>query len=358
MSAYTRGDPFSIHGDTVARGRAVMRRWGQLRAQAAHKGVFPLPHHRLVRGDPSWLSNWLKKPLKPLIGLGEVVGGALTANPALIAAGGATLVATGKGTPAKAAPRPNPAIASTYNSMRSVSPSTLSSWMSFINAYKLRRVAKRGGPAYGAFRNPASSVQGRAAGAMSALAPAPMGVSIFRGDIVSDLSGLAGMFGGGDDGSGIDLGSVINDASDLSGLAGMFGGGGGGSPAVTGTGMTPVTSSSGMGGMLAKHFFGNSHSRAIPISQTNGVRPRGFHPNKHGYFLSSIATWIQPGTVWVPNRRRNPLNPRALHKSMARLISAKHAVKKLGLLDVPRRHHSRQRKYFPVRRAPKLLKAG
>jgi hypothetical protein len=52
---------------------------------------------------------------------------------------------------------------------------------------------------------------------------------------------------------------------------------------------------------------------------------RGFHHNKTGYFTKRDG-WIAPGTVCVKNRRRNPLNARALSRSMARLSSAKKAT--------------------------------
>jgi hypothetical protein len=119
--------------------------------------------------------------------------------------------------------------------------------------------------------------------------------------------------------------------------------------------MTAIPSSGG-GSMLFHHFFGKSNSKAIPVSQTNGVRPSGYHVNKHGFYLSSIATWIQPGTVWVKSRRRNPLNPRALHRSIARLVSARHAVKRLGILETVR--HKRPRRRIGSGGQFKRLKAG
>lgn len=115
--------------------------------------------------------------------------------------------------------------------------------------------------------------------------------------------------------------------------------------------------SSGGGSMLYHHFMGNSHSRAIPVNQTNGIKPRGYHVNRHGYYLASIATWVPAGTVYVPNRRRNPLNPRAMHRAMSRLISGKHAVRKLGLLDVPRHKRSSRRRFAGIPRR-RQLKAG
>lgn len=105
------------------------------------------------------------------------------------------------------------------------------------------------------------------------------------------------------------------------------------------------------------------HSRAISISATNGIRPRGYHLNRGGYYSTVIDTmgirvghWHAAQTMWIPNRRRNPLNPRALHRSMSRLISARHAVKKLGLLSVPR-HARRRALVVPKGSSVKLLKA-
>ena len=115
--------------------------------------------------------------------------------------------------------------------------------------------------------------------------------------------------------------------------------------------------SGGGAGMLYSHFFGHSKSKAIPVASTKGIRPSGYHINKSGYYLSSISTWLPPGTVWVKGRRRNPLNPRALHRSIARLVSAKHAVKKLGMLEVPRPRRKARAFLVPKGRSVKMLKA-
>ena len=45
--------------------------------------------------------------------------------------------------------------------------------------------------------------------------------------------------------------------------------------------------------------------------------PRGMHLNKSAYFLRD-GTFVAEGTRCVPNRRRNPLNPRALRKANSR----------------------------------------
>lgn len=57
--------------------------------------------------------------------------------------------------------------------------------------------------------------------------------------------------------------------------------------------------------------------------------PAGYHLNKAAYM--SRSGMVAKGTVCVKNRRRNPLNPRALSRSMSRLKSAQRAVRCLGL---------------------------
>lgn len=70
--------------------------------------------------------------------------------------------------------------------------------------------------------------------------------------------------------------------------------------------------------------------RAIPFGATGLGEgcPQGYHPNKSGYMTRS--GWVEKGTRCVRNRRRNPLNPRALDRSISRIESAGKAVKALG----------------------------
>lgn len=70
-----------------------------------------------------------------------------------------------------------------------------------------------------------------------------------------------------------------------------------------------------------------------------GAVMSGYHLNKHGYYTKG-GHYVAPRSKQVKNRRRNPLNPRALHRSLARLHSAKHAIKALHLLPAPRRSSS------------------
>lgn len=61
--------------------------------------------------------------------------------------------------------------------------------------------------------------------------------------------------------------------------------------------------------------------------------PSGYHVNKSSYWLKD-GTFIPKGTRWVRNRRRNPLNPRALDRAMGRISSAKNAASKLGRITI------------------------
>ena len=66
----------------------------------------------------------------------------------------------------------------------------------------------------------------------------------------------------------------------------------------------------------------------------------GYHWNKSGFYrkggpCSKYAPgWVEKGTVCVKNRRRNPLNPRALSRSMSRIHSAKKAAHFLNRIHI------------------------
>ena len=61
-------------------------------------------------------------------------------------------------------------------------------------------------------------------------------------------------------------------------------------------------------------------------------RMKATHLNKAGYFLRN-GTYVAPATRCVPNRRQNPLNPRALSRSMRRVTSARRAIKAIIAFD-------------------------
>lgn len=62
---------------------------------------------------------------------------------------------------------------------------------------------------------------------------------------------------------------------------------------------------------------------------------KGYHLNKTGYYTRQ--GYVAPGTRCVKNRRRNPLNPRALSRSISRISSAKNAAKFLSRVSVRER---------------------
>lgn len=61
---------------------------------------------------------------------------------------------------------------------------------------------------------------------------------------------------------------------------------------------------------------------------------KGYHLNKAGYYSRKRGGWVPAGTVCVKNRRRNPLNPRALSRSISRISSAKNAARFLSRVTV------------------------
>lgn len=71
--------------------------------------------------------------------------------------------------------------------------------------------------------------------------------------------------------------------------------------------------------------FGPQITAAGPQNGSAPVVPSGYHLNKTGYFLKD-GTYVAPRSRYVKNRRRNPLNPRALSRALSRLDSAKKAA--------------------------------
>lgn len=71
------------------------------------------------------------------------------------------------------------------------------------------------------------------------------------------------------------------------------------------------------------------------FSPNGGPPPgtRGYHLNKTGYYTKG-GTYVAPQSKWVKNRRRNPLNPRALSRSISRISSAKNAARFLSRVTV------------------------
>ena len=73
-------------------------------------------------------------------------------------------------------------------------------------------------------------------------------------------------------------------------------------------------------------------ARIAPAEVSMGTAG-GYHLNKSSYFLMD-GTFIERGTKWVKNRRRNPGNMRALSRSLSRVKSAKRMATALSLVTI------------------------
>jgi hypothetical protein len=81
------------------------------------------------------------------------------------------------------------------------------------------------------------------------------------------------------------------------------------------------------GGNQTQSGFGGSSTTTAAACE------RGYHRNKTGYYSKKYG-YIPAGSVCVKNRKRNPLNPRALSRSIARISSAKNAAAFLSRVTV------------------------
>lgn len=67
---------------------------------------------------------------------------------------------------------------------------------------------------------------------------------------------------------------------------------------------------------------------AVGVVGTTIACPSGFHANKSSYF--TLAGHVPKGSRCVRNRRRNPMNPRALDRAISRVDSGKRLQSKLA----------------------------
>lgn len=71
--------------------------------------------------------------------------------------------------------------------------------------------------------------------------------------------------------------------------------------------------------------------------------PSGWHANKQDYFLRD-GTFVAAGSRCVKNRRRNPMNARALDRSIGRVDSAKRLQHKLNTIETAKYTKTGKRK--------------
>ena len=125
---------------------------------------------------------------------------------------------------------------------------------------------------------------------------------------------------------GIAWGAIASAIPTVAGAIGsIFGGGGGGG--VTGQpGANQPVSAPNMPVAQA----------GMPMPNT-GCKVAGYHLNKSSYARrddNGNLVWIPKGTVWIKNRRRNPLNKHANSRAMSRLTSAKKAAEHLNRVTI------------------------
>jgi len=85
--------------------------------------------------------------------------------------------------------------------------------------------------------------------------------------------------------------------------------------------MVPVLPKPGVIPQFERLFPGGATGLEVAING-NGACPSGSHPNKSDYFLKT-GEFVAKGSRCVKNRRRNPLNPRALTRAVARIDAGK-----------------------------------
>jgi len=140
----------------------------------------------------------------------------------------------------------------------------------------------------------------------------PYGDPGLLGSIGNFLGKAAGAVGG------FLVGGPAGAVAGYTGASKLLGGGGGGGqqyPVTMPTNL-PAVPQPGVGGAI---------SRILPGGQSGYVsaaKPAGTHLNKSGYWLKD-GTYVPPQSRYVRNRRRDPMNPRALRRAIGRIDAAK-----------------------------------
>jgi hypothetical protein len=80
-----------------------------------------------------------------------------------------------------------------------------------------------------------------------------------------------------------------------------------------------------------------------PTAGANGA-PRGYHLNKHPLAACKSHGAVPARSIYVRNRRMNPLNPRALRKALHREKAAKKLMGKLHIFHAHRSIAPRRKK--------------
>jgi len=127
-------------------------------------------------------------------------------------------------------------------------------------------------------------------------------------------------------------------------IGGVLGGGGSGGPggslfAQQTVPFPPVlVPTPGVGGAIERFFPGGKSG--FQEVAANGACANGHHLNKSDYFLKD-GTFIQKGSRCVKDRRKNPLNPRALSSAIKRVESAKKKEQVLKRITIRCKPHGK-----------------
>jgi len=97
----------------------------------------------------------------------------------------------------------------------------------------------------------------------------------------------------------------------------------------------------GFRGLMERIIPGGATGLQVPGEAIGARVPQGYHLNKSGYYrggrpgsASSSVEWIPEESIFVKNRKRNPMNPRAWDRAFGRLKSAQNLKKKMGRITI------------------------
>lgn len=147
------------------------------------------------------------------------------------------------------------------------------------------------------------------------------------------VQGDPGLFGGLIGGVKGAIGAVLKGGNPLSGAISGAVSGYKGTPSPSPRPQLPALPMPGVPSVQLPVTVSNPVAAAIPFGSTglsvevpasmNGAgAPRGYHLNKSAYWLRD-GTFVPARSRYVKNRRRNPLNPRALRSAVQRIDAGK-----------------------------------
>jgi len=92
-----------------------------------------------------------------------------------------------------------------------------------------------------------------------------------------------------------------------------------------------------------QRFRARQQAEVAMVTGVSIACPSGFHPNKGGYFTLKSG-FVEKGSKCVKNRRRNPMNPRALDRAIRRVDAGKSLQGKLAEITTKKWTSSGKRK--------------